>query len=120
MIRWLMLFTAVLANVATNIALKKFVISSVGNSTGLFAMIFDPWLMLGVITGFVLLGSYIFAIAHIDLEVAYAVVTTGSLIILAGLAPLIFGTGFSMVRLAGVALAVAGIGLIVYSQVATD
>ena len=58
--------------------------------------------MLGLVAGFVLLGSYVYSIVRIDLEVAYAVVTTGSLITLAGVAPLIFGTGFSIVRLAGV------------------
>ena len=119
MVRWLLILVAVVANVTTNIALKKFSVSLSGSPMALLIVIFNRWLLLAVAAGLVLVGSYILAIRRIELEVAYAVVTTGSLVILAVGAPLIFGTGLSMVRLTGVALAVAGIAIIAFSQVAS-
>lgn len=112
----LLLLVAISANVTANLAFKKAVSVETIPTRTLMEILSEPWLWLGCIASFILLGSYLAAISRIQIDVAYAVVTTGALVMLSIIAPIIFGTPYSLLKFGGIFLSLSGIGLLLYSQ----
>ena len=81
---WILLTIAILANASTNICLRA-AARSVETKTPLGIaqeLLLSPMAWLGVISGFVLLGTYMAAIRQLPLSVSYAIVTIMSMVVL--------------------------------------
>ena len=109
-----MLVIAVIANTCTNIAFKYAVInpSFQAEDAKWNALLFDPWLWAGGVSGCILLGSYLSAIRTIDLGIAYAAVTSLALVLLTAASALLFGEQMDVRKLIGIALVISGVTLL--------
>jgi len=116
--QWFMLLLAVGSNAVANIAFKRAVIDASKEASRL-SLLLEPWFWTGAGASALLLISYLLALRNIELDVAYAVVTTGSLLILAAATPILFHGELTLTKITGMALAVSGILMLVYSQIET-
>ncbi len=112
---WLILIVAIIANVIANVAFKKGVVGASQHGS-LILLFVEPWFWIGVFGGAVLLTSYLLALTKIQLDIAYAIVTTSSLLLLTILSPHLFGSEVTMLKVLGMLFAVTAIGLLTYSQ----
>jgi multidrug transporter EmrE-like cation transporter len=110
----LLLAIAILANVATNIFLKKTVgsISDVRSIAGLRQLIETPTFWAFGVSAATLLGTYILALRTVDLSRAYAFVTSGALVGITIAASFFLGEQLTMQKAAGIGLIIAGLVLI--------
>jgi len=111
-----LLLVAVSANVTANLAFKKAVTVHVAAARSVTQILLEPWIWLGCVASAILLASYLVVISKLHVEVAYAIVTTGALVVLSIIAPTVFGTSYSVVKIAGISLSLSGIALLLYSQ----
>jgi multidrug transporter EmrE-like cation transporter len=115
---WILLAVAVTANIASNLLFKNAMAAfpATVDAGSLLRFAFNPYLLLGVTSCAVLLGSYLLALREIDLMTSYAFVISLSLVGITVLSALLLGTQLSPARLAGVALVISGILLLTFSH----
>ncbi len=111
---WSALLIAVCANICTNLSFKM-AVQQLAGPFDISALILSPWAWAGLVSGLLLLGSFIVAIRGIELSVAYPAVTGLAMagILLAGY--VLFSETLSFQKIAGIGLVVAGV--VVLSQV---
>jgi|GEM_PF-3079282 len=112
---WILLSVAILANVATNLCLKKMAtgIDLSESIVPLFVGVLTSiWFWAAAFSGVLLVGSYVLALKRIDLSASYAVVTSGALLLLTLYAVVGLGEHLSMLRGVGLVVIVAGIYLV--------
>lgn len=112
---WFLLALAVAANIASNFLFKTAMAAfpASPDTWTLIRFAFNPYLLLGGLSCAVLLASYLLALREIDLMTSYAFVISLSLVGITVLSPLILGTELSLGRIAGVALVISGILLLI-------
>lgn len=111
---WFYLAIAIVSNVGTNLFLKK-TMNTVNAPLGLELgrqMLFSPWLWAALVTGGVLLTSYLLAIRTLDLSVSYAFVTSAALLGITVTSSVVFGEPFTGLKVTGVFLIISGLMLI--------
>ncbi|HSL41285.1 MAG TPA: hypothetical protein VK857_13005 [Desulforhopalus sp.] len=111
---WVYLAVAVIANIATNLLLKKTMRSldaPLGVELGRQALL-SPWLWGAFAAGGLLLLSYILAIRTMDLSLSYAIVTSAALLGITFFAWMVFGEPLTSTKIFGVILIIAGIILV--------
>ncbi|MEM7364913.1 MAG: SMR family transporter [Pseudomonadota bacterium] len=106
---WVFVVIAVVANVATNLLLKKAMTSMSGEGSLVLEALSSPWLWGGILAGLVLLGSYLMAIRELDLSISYAVVTAAALIGVTLMSALLFEESLTAMKGVGVVLIIVGI-----------
>ena len=112
---WVYLSIAVVANIATNLLLKK-TMNSIHEPFGmdlLWQAILSPWLWSALVTGFLLLGSYLLAIRTLELSLSYATVTSAALVGITILSTLLFGDTLTIVKIIGIISIIFGLILII-------
>ncbi|MEO1137362.1 MAG: hypothetical protein AAFW68_12280 [Pseudomonadota bacterium] len=115
---WGFIAAAVLANIATNVMLKK-LMAGASNASGIplvIELVTSWWFWGAAISGVVLVGGYLLAIRTLDLSVSYSIVTASALIGISIASALLLGESLTLVKLAGIALIIAGIYLISMTQ----
>ncbi len=111
---WIALSLGVVLNALANVLVKAGVsrIGATGGAEFVQAALRQPLLYLGI-TAFVLaLGAYSFALSRLELSVAYPVMTSLGLIIVAAASIAFFGESFGLKKLAGTALIIFGVVLL--------
>ncbi|MFQ5563766.1 MAG: DMT family transporter [Parvularculaceae bacterium] len=113
---WLYLAIAVVANIATNLMLKKTMaaIDAPFGAAFVKETLVSPWLWGALVAGGTLLGSYLLAIRTLDLSLSYAVVTSAALVGITVFAAIAFGEAMTAMKLSGTALIILGIALITH------
>jgi len=111
-----LLLVAVTANVTANLPFKKAVSVHAEAARSVTEILLEPWIWLGCVASAILLASYLVAISKLHIDVVYAIVTTGALVVLSIIAPTVFGTSYSAVKIGGILLSLSGIALLLYSQ----
>ena len=106
---WVYVAIAVVANVATNLLLKKAMTSMSDEGSLVFQAATSVWLWGGIVAGLVLLGSYLMALRELDLSISYAVVTAAALIGVTLMSALLFNESLNLMKALGVALIIVGI-----------
>ncbi|WOI53735.1 DMT family transporter [Parvularcula sp. LCG005] len=111
---WILVGIAVIANISTNVSLKKFAASLPDRAAGesMLPALLSPWLWIGGLCGMILLGSYMLAIRTLDLSVSYAVVTSAALVGITLASMLFLDEALTFVKVVGVALVIVGILMI--------
>ncbi len=110
---WIHLAVGVAFNAIANILMKSAALA-VGDG-GAAKLIVEPRFALGVAAFVVALAAYTAALASIDLGVAYPIMTSAGLVIVATASVLLFGESMGPVRLLGTALVLAGVVLLATS-----
>lgn len=115
---WAFIAAAVLANVATNVMLKKLMAgaAAAGGIPLLIELLTSWWFWGAAMSGIILVGSYLLAIRTLDLSVSYSIVTASALIGISIASALLLDESLSLAKLAGIALIIAGIYLISRTQ----
>ena len=114
LIYWIVLATAVVANIGANTAFK-IAVSSLPEGARLSSAlkVFDKAsLWIGLFLAGVLLLSYLIAIRQIPVSIAYATVTSLAMIGLVVVDSLLFDLTLSYVRLLGIGLVILGVFLL--------
>jgi multidrug transporter EmrE-like cation transporter len=111
---WFYLLVAVIANIATNLLLKK-TMRSIEAPLGVELArqaVLSPWLWGAFVAGGLLLLSYILAIRTMDLSLSYAIVTSAALLGITFFAWLVFHEPLTVTKIFGVLLIIGGIILV--------
>lgn len=111
---FIFLVVAVVANLSTNFSLKAAVRDLDTSSIGaiFLGLLTSPWAWLGGISGMLLLGSFMAAIRTLPLSIAYPVLTALAIIVMAGIEWWFQGVSFSIWKVLGLTLMIAGIALV--------
>ena len=115
MSHWIALFVCVLANVASNYALKSFATTmpTTLDRAALPALATNLWLWAGVAAAGTVFVTYIWAIRGVPLSIAYPLATGLSVIGVAICATTLLGETIDGWRLAGMALIVVGAAILI-------
>ena len=108
---WLWLIIAVVANVVTNVGLKM-VAMRIDNAHArpeLRGLITEPWLWTAFVAAGALVVAYILALRNLQLEVAYATVTSLALVGVSAASFVMFDERIAVLKIVGIALVIAGI-----------
>lgn len=114
---WIFIAAAILANAVTNISLRAAARSVDTSSAKTIAigLATSPFAWLGVVSGFVLLGTYMAAIRVLPLSVSYAIVTIMSMVALTIWGGLTGTESPNAMRIAGMFLIILGTLALVFS-----
>ena len=114
MSHWIALLMAIAGNVGANIAFKHFVLNTeLKRSWASVGIAFaQPSFLIGLSLGFMLLGTYLYAIKGIPLSTAYTVATSVSIAGVTCAGVLIYGETIGLRAGIGVAVVLLGVGLI--------
>lgn len=112
---WAALGLAVFFNVLSNLSLQRGVRSLPGRLEPgfLWSVVTQPWLWAGVTSAGLLLLCYLYAIRGLPLVVAYPTVTSLAMAGIAVASVLLFHSPLTPQHLAGIALVIAGVVLLV-------
>lgn len=115
---WIALIIAIAGNVGANIAFKQFMQNTeLKRSWASVGVAFaQPSFLIGCSLGFVLLGTYLYAIKGIPLSTAYTVATSVSIAGVTAAGVLIFGETISLRAAIGIAVVLLGVALITAGQ----
>ena len=111
---WIALLVSVAANVASNIAFKRFMDSATLEPSwpALRSALLTPSLWIGLVCAGIVLAAYLFAIRLVPLGVAYATATSLSAFGIAAAGVLLFGETLKTSAMIGIALVIGGVLLI--------
>lgn len=110
---WIHLAVGVAFNAIANILMKSAALAAADG--GAVRLVLEPRFALGVAAFVVALAAYTSALSSIDLGVAYPIMTSAGLVIVAAASVLLFGESMGPVRLLGTALVLAGVVLLATS-----
>lgn len=111
---WIALLISVAANVASNIAFKRFMTNATLEPTwpAVRAALLTPSLWIGFLCAGTVLLAYLFAIRLVPLGVAYATATSLSAFGIAVAGVMLFGETLKTSAMIGIALVIGGVLLI--------
>ena len=114
MSHWVALTLCIVANVGCNIAFKRLVDSANGAAFwrlhgGIWS---EPSLWIGVLLAGLALAGYLYAIRIVPLAIAYAVVTSVSIVLLAVAGAIFLNESVNTKQIAGFSLIVIGITIV--------
>ena len=111
---WIFLTTAVLANILSNVMFKQAMSSFPANPdlASVLKFLLNPYLWIGGSSCVVLLACYLLAIRGLGLSIAYAFVTSLSLLGITIAAALLFKEALSLINLGGVVMVIFGLLMI--------
>lgn len=111
---WIALVVAIASNIAANIVFKHFMqtVEFKRSWSAVGAALAHPSLWLGGFLGFVLLGSFLYALRQIPLGIAYTVATSVSIAGVTCAGALLFGEVISLRMIVGVVVVLLGVSLI--------
>lgn len=112
--QWLILSFAILANACANICIKSGMVKVEAQTEGslLSRAISQPYLWLGAVCFGLALLAYAYCLAKMELSVAYPIMTSVGLIVVAVASLLMFQEQFSTLKIIGTVLIVAGVVLV--------
>lgn len=113
--RWLFLALAIVLNASANILIKAAMRSLAPASAPgplLLRAAFNPWLLGGLLCFGLALGGYSYTLTRFPLSVAYPIMTSLGLILVAAASVLFFQEGYSTVKLVGTLLIIGGVVLV--------
>ena len=106
---WIAIAIAICSNVLANIPLKKLSLAGLPEQPLMIVTSAYFWLL--AVSGVTLLASYAYAIGGMSLPVGYTLATSGALVVLTIVSPMIFGDTVQPINIAGMVLVIAGIVL---------
>ena len=118
MTHWMLLLLTVILTAVANLLLKYAAISRQGmeGADGIIANLWDtftsPSLMLGIICLGLAVIAYAIALRSINLSVAYPVMTTSVVVLVAVFSAFYFGEPFTLVKGIGTILVISGVVLL--------
>lgn len=107
---WIQLLIGVAFNAAANILMKSAALAA--GDGGPARLLLEPRFALGVAAFVVALAAYTSALASIDLGIAYPIMTSAALVVVAIASVAIFGEPMGAPRLIGTGLVLAGVVLL--------
>jgi multidrug transporter EmrE-like cation transporter len=113
-IRWAALVVGLVFNAAANVLIKAGV-RQIGTAPGanfVSQALVQPCLYFGVVSFALALGAYTFALSGFDLSIAYPIMTSAGLVIVAVASVIFFGEVFTPVKIIGTLLIMAGVYLL--------
>lgn len=111
---WSALLVAVCANVLTNVSFKL-AVQQLAGPVDIRAFMVSPWAWAGLISGLLLLSSFIVAIRGLELSVAYPAVTGLAMVGILIVGYFLFSETLNWQKIVGVGFVVTGV--IILSQV---
>lgn len=118
MIHWLLLLMTIGLTAVANLLLKYAAVNrkELGAAKGLIANIFEmfttPSLLLGILCLGIAVMSYAIALRNINLSVAYPVMTTSVVVLVALFSAIFFGEPITIVKTVGTVIVIAGVILL--------
>nr|AFB69906.1 drug efflux transporter [uncultured bacterium] len=114
LISWAALILAVAANIGANTALKSAVasLSPQAGESSMVQLLRNGYLWVGLALAALLLVSYLVAIRHIPISVAYLAVTTLAMVGLVVVDSTFFGLKLGVHNLLGIGLVMVGLALV--------
>ncbi len=111
MVYWIALIFGIILNASANILMKVAANYSEGlsDSSVFIKMMLNPYLLLGVVSFGLALGAYSYSLSKFDLSVAYPLMTSLGLIIVALFSVVIFKENFSAGKIFGTILILLGV-----------
>lgn len=114
-IHWVALCLAIAANIVANMALKSAMTANLPSGSRTFApavLLSQPTLWIGLVSAFVLLACYLFAIRTLPISVAYILVTSLAMVGIVICESVMFGLALSLSKIAGMVCVVFGLWLV--------
>lgn len=118
MTHWLLLLLTIVLTAAANLLLKYAAINrqELGEAKGVIASLWEifttPSLVLGIFCLGLAVIAYAIALRHINLSVAYPVMTTSVVVLVAIFSAIYFGEPFTLVKAAGTVMVISGVILL--------
>ena len=115
---WIALSLGVVLNALANVLIKAGVVR-VGSADGIgFAQsaLSEPLLYAGVVAFALALAAYAFALSRLELSIAYPLMTSLGLIIVAVASVRLFGETYDLKKAAGTVLIMAGVALLTWYE----
>ena len=112
--QWMILAFAIIANASANICIKAGMIRVGEQESGsmLHKAISQPYLWLGAFCFGLALLAYAYSLAKMELSVAYPIMTSLGLIVVALASLLLFQEQFSVLKIIGTILIIVGVVLV--------
>ena len=112
--QWLILAFAIIANASANICIKAGMIRVEQDESESLVMkaVTQPYLWLGAFCFGLALLAYAYSLAKMELSVAYPIMTSVGLIVVALASLLLFQEQFSTLKIIGTVLIIAGVVLV--------
>ncbi|MEW2915889.1 MULTISPECIES: DMT family transporter [Ruegeria] len=111
---WSALLFAVCANICTNVSFKL-AVQQLSGPFDIRALVVSPWAWAGLISGLLLLSSFIVAIRGLELSIAYPAVTGLAMVGILVVGYFLFSETLNLQKIVGIGLVIAGV--FVLSQV---
>lgn len=118
MTHWLLLTLTIILTAVANILLKQAAVqrdptqAPAGIVATLWELFTTPALIIGIgCLGFAVI-SYSVALRHLNLSVAYPVMTTSVVVLVALFSSLLFGESFTLVKIVGTVIVICGVVLL--------
>jgi multidrug transporter EmrE-like cation transporter len=111
---WAALAISVLANIISNLVLKSFTLTIPAQLEwrGALSLLANPLLWLGLVMTGIIFVTYVFAIRTLPLSIAYPIATGLAAVGITLVGCKVFGEPISLETIAGIALVIAGIGIL--------
>jgi small multidrug resistance pump len=115
---WLLLLLTIILTAVANLLLKYAAVNrqelgeTKGAITGLWEIFTTPSLMLGIVCLGLAVIAYAIALRNINLSVAYPVMTTSVVVLVAIFSAIYFGEPFTLVKAAGTIMVISGVILL--------
>jgi multidrug transporter EmrE-like cation transporter len=110
---WSAVGAAVSANIACNVAFKKFASGHGGDS--LAKVLVEPWLWLAGLAAIALVSCYVYALRGLALSIAYPAVTSLAMVGTSLAAAIVFGEIMDWRKQLGLGLILGGVALLASS-----
>lgn len=118
MTHWLLLLLTIILTAVANLLLKYAAVNrqELGEAKGIIASLWEifttPSLMLGIFCLGLAVLAYAVALRHINLSVAYPVMTTSVVVLVAIFSTIYFGEPITLVKTAGTVMVISGVILL--------
>jgi spermidine export protein MdtJ len=116
--KWIIMAFAIVLNAAANILIKA-AMRSLGSfelsASGFVKAVMNPYFIGGVISFALALAAYAVSLTKFPLSVAYPIMTSVGLLLVAAVSVAAFGESFTLARLFGTLLIIGGVVLVAQS-----
>ena len=116
MMNWLLLLVTIILTALANISLKYAAINRQAEVKGIVANLWEifttPALLFGISCLGIAVIAYAIALRHLNLSVAYPVMTTSVVVMVAIFSAVFFGEPFTLVKIVGTVIVICGVILL--------
>lgn len=113
---WFLLLIGVFFNSFANILMKAAALQDTTKTQEVFfqpdsvsKVLFNPYMLVGVVSFIIALGAYSYSLKHFDLSIAYPVMTSLGLIIVSVASILLYKEPFSVLKISGMLFILLGV-----------